>query len=143
MPTSQAEYMNATAVSLFRTFPTPCARERSIYEMPSPLCSRFYRDLVGIWILLEKLDGSVVEDGRLEMKLGGSNSGTGLTAALMAQFLFTGAGAAGVATCAACGNLFLPRRRPQAGENSYCSDCGIRAAWREAQRRRRRIGCEE
>ena len=51
MPTSQAEYMNATAVSLFRTFPTPCARERSIYETPSPLRLRCYRDFVGILIL--------------------------------------------------------------------------------------------
>src|SRR5207248_4512921 len=34
---SEAEYMNATALSPFRTFRRSCARERSIYELPRPL----------------------------------------------------------------------------------------------------------
>jgi predicted RNA-binding Zn-ribbon protein involved in translation (DUF1610 family) len=80
----------------------------------------------------------VVEDGRFEIKLAGSCPETGLAAALATEFLFTVAGAAGIATCAACGKLFMPRRRPRAKEKSYCPECGIRAAWREAQRRRRR-----
>ncbi len=79
----------------------------------------------------------VVENGRFDIKLGNPHMGAGLPAALATQLLFTIAGAVGITTCASCGRTFMPRRRPRAGENSYCENCGIRAAWREAQRRRR------
>lgn len=79
----------------------------------------------------------VVENGKLDIKLGGRFYSTGLSAALATELLFTLAGASKFGTCASCGRLFLLRRRPRKGENSYCSNCGIRAAWREAQRRRR------
>jgi predicted RNA-binding Zn-ribbon protein involved in translation (DUF1610 family) len=78
----------------------------------------------------------VVEDGRFEVKLG-SHIATGLPAALASQLLFTLAGSAPLVTCASCGKLFPPRRRPPAGQRAYCPNCGIRAAWREAQSRRR------
>jgi hypothetical protein len=80
----------------------------------------------------------VVENGRFDVKLGGEGYATGLPAALTSQLLFTLAGASGLATCADCGRLFAPRRRPRKGQNSYCQNCGIRAAWRAAQRKRRK-----
>lgn len=81
----------------------------------------------------------VVENGKFDIKLGGRFLTTGLSAALTTQLLFTLAGGSGLATCSnpTCGRLFPPKRRPRVGENSYCPNCGIRAAWREAQRRRR------
>jgi predicted RNA-binding Zn-ribbon protein involved in translation (DUF1610 family) len=79
----------------------------------------------------------IVEGCRFDVKLGGSFLTTGLPAALTSQLLFTLAGSAGLATCANCGKLFAPRRRPAAGQKAYCPNCGIRAAWREAQQRRR------
>jgi predicted RNA-binding Zn-ribbon protein involved in translation (DUF1610 family) len=80
----------------------------------------------------------VIEAGRFEIKLGGQGYITALPAALTTQLLFTLAGASGIATCAECGRLFMPRRKPRKGENSYCPNCGIRAAWRTAQDRRRK-----
>lgn len=82
----------------------------------------------------------VAENGRFDIKLGGGFLATGLPAALTTQLFFTLAGASKLATCASCGALFTPRRRPSKGRNSYCQNCGIRAAWREAQRRRREKG---
>jgi hypothetical protein len=79
----------------------------------------------------------VLQDGRFDIKLGGASPVTGLASALTTQFLFTVAGAAGLATCAGCGALFMPRRRPAKNRRSYCTECGIRAAWRNAQQRRR------
>lgn len=80
----------------------------------------------------------VVESCKFEVKFGGGSLVTGLSAALVTQLLFTVAGAAEIGTCASCGRSFSLRRRPRAGENSYCPECGIRAAWRDAQRRRRK-----
>jgi predicted RNA-binding Zn-ribbon protein involved in translation (DUF1610 family) len=80
----------------------------------------------------------VVENGKLDIKLGGRFLLTGLPAALTTQLLFTLAGVSKFGTCASCGRLFPVRRQPRKGENSYCPNCGIRAAWREAQRRRRK-----
>jgi predicted RNA-binding Zn-ribbon protein involved in translation (DUF1610 family) len=76
----------------------------------------------------------VVEDGKFAVKLGGRQ---GLPAALTSQLLFTLAGALGIGTCASCGKLFPLSRRARKGKNSYCPNCGIRAAWRDAQQRRR------
>ena len=79
----------------------------------------------------------VVEDFRFEVKLCGSFLATGLPAALTSQLLYTVASSVGLATCAGCGELFPPRRRPPPGQRAYCTKCGIRVAWREAQQRRR------
>jgi len=49
----------------------------------------------------------------------------------------------GFTVCSACGQPYVPSRRPRAGENHYCRDCGQRAASRLGQRRyreRRRSG---
>jgi len=80
----------------------------------------------------------VVEGGKFDIKVSGCFFSTGLPAALVTQFLFTLAGASGLGTCSSCGRLFMLKRRPQKGKNSYCPDCGIRAAWRAAQQRRRK-----
>ena len=36
----------------------------------------------------------------------------------------------GTHVCQACGSLFTPKRKPQAGRNSYCPSCGPTAAKR-------------
>jgi len=80
----------------------------------------------------------VVEDGRFAIKLGSSGEySAGLPAALTTQFLTSIVGAVNLATCASCGCLFPTRRRPRAGQDSFCENCGIHAAWRAAQQRRR------
>jgi hypothetical protein len=82
----------------------------------------------------------VEEHGRFDIKFGGAGGyTTALATALTTQFLFSISGAAGrLATCGGCGRLFPPRRRPRAGEASFCASCGIHAAWRAAQARRRK-----
>jgi hypothetical protein len=44
-------------------------------------------------------------------------------------------GAKEVSTCSACGGFYLPDRRPPAGRNHYCQECGKKAANRVAIRR--------
>jgi hypothetical protein len=71
---------------------------------------------------------------RLEIQISGSPP---LPGALALQIMLTLTKSAGVAVCSGCGELFSPSRRPNPNRNSYCRACGTRAAWREAQARRR------
>ena len=43
----------------------------------------------------------------------------------------------GVALCDSCGQTFLPKRQPRGDRRSYCTNCGPRARWRDAQRHHR------
>jgi hypothetical protein len=61
----------------------------------------------------------------------------GLGGALSIQIMMLAGQSRGVAICSSCARPFSPSRRPSADRMSYCSSCGIRAAWRDAQRRRR------
>ncbi|MGO9451559.1 MAG: hypothetical protein ACLQDV_11025 [Candidatus Binataceae bacterium] len=61
----------------------------------------------------------------------------GLGSALALQLMTLSGQSKGIAICSSCARPFPPRRRPSAARESYCSKCGIRAAWRDAQRRRR------
>ena len=76
---------------------------------------------------------------RFEIRIAGAPP---LPGALALQIVLTLTRSAGVAICSGCGTLFPPSRRPNPNRNSYCKSCGMRAAWREAQARRRakRIG---
>jgi hypothetical protein len=60
-----------------------------------------------------------------------------LWAALALQMASVISGGAGLATCSACGTLYQPTRMPVPGRNTFCSQCGKRAAWRIAKRRER------
>lgn len=76
---------------------------------------------------------------RFEIRIAGAPP---LPGALALQIVLTLTRSAGIAICSGCGKLFPPSRRPNPNRNSYCKSCGMRAAWREAQARRRakRIG---
>lgn len=39
--------------------------------------------------------------------------------------------------CSSCGQPYIPKRAPNPNRRHYCSNCGINAAWRTAQRDRR------
>jgi hypothetical protein len=56
---------------------------------------------------------------------------------LALQLLLGVSGSAGFVLCSACGQPYVPARAPAAGRLHYCAQCGIRAAWKLAQRRRR------
>lgn len=65
-------------------------------------------------------------------------SGRGLFAALAVQLLFECSRTDGLAVCTSCGTPFLPAaRRPRRDHNAYCSDCGLKAAQRDAAARYR------
>jgi hypothetical protein len=72
---------------------------------------------------------------RFEIRISGAPP---LPGALALQIMLALTRSAGVAVCSGCGKIFPPSRRPNPDRNSYCNSCGMRAAWREAQARRRR-----
>ena len=79
---------------------------------------------------------------RFEVEIGGLPA---LPGALALQIMLTLTRSVGFAVCSSCGKLFPPSRRPNPNRNTYCQACGIRAAWREAQTRRRErklVGCK-
>jgi DNA-directed RNA polymerase subunit RPC12/RpoP len=71
---------------------------------------------------------------RFEVRISGAPP---LAGALALQIMLALTRWSGIAICASCGKLFPPSRRPNPNRNTYCQACGIRAAWREAQARRR------
>ena len=62
-------------------------------------------------------------------------AGKGLFGALALQLLLTTAKSQGLAICTSCGDPYTPTRKPAAGRDNYCPDCGKQAARREASRR--------
>jgi hypothetical protein len=62
----------------------------------------------------------------------------GLGSALAMQFMILVGQSKGFAICASCARPFPPKRQVSPSRESYCGKCGIRAAWRDAQRRRRK-----
>jgi hypothetical protein len=71
---------------------------------------------------------------RFEIRISGTPP---LPGALALQIMLAVTRSAGVAICSSCGKPFAPSRRPNSNRDAYCKACGIRAAWREAQARRR------
>jgi hypothetical protein len=61
----------------------------------------------------------------------------GLGSLLALQLMTLAGRSKGIAICSSCAVPFPPKRKPTAARASYCAKCGIRAAWRDAQRRRR------
>lgn len=69
-----------------------------------------------------------------QMQLGGD----GLMGTLAVQLFFACAQTGGLALCASCGTPFLPSgRRRRKDLNAYCSECGLKAALRDAAARYR------
>lgn len=72
------------------------------------------------------------------VKLGSSRPFGGLFAALAVQTLMAACRSEGLYVCHGCGRPFAlgpTERRRQAGRNTYCPDCGLRAARRDASER--------
>src|SRR6266567_3425009 len=64
--------------------------------------------------------------------------GDGLIGALAVQLFFACSQTGGLALCASCGTPFLPTgRRRRKDLNAYCSECGLKAALRDAAARYR------
>jgi hypothetical protein len=72
--------------------------------------------------------------GNPQVQLGGD----GLIGALAVQLFFACAQTGGLALCASCGTPFLPTgRRRRKDLHAYCSECGLKAALRDAAARYR------
>jgi hypothetical protein len=72
--------------------------------------------------------------GNPQVQLGGD----GLIGALAVQLFFACAQTGGLALCVSCGTPFLPTgRRRRKDLNAYCSECGLKAALRDAAARYR------
>ena len=70
-----------------------------------------------------------------QMQLGGD----GLIGALAVQLFFASSQSGGLTLCVSCGTPFLPAgRRRRRDLNAYCSECGLKAAMRDASARYRK-----
>jgi hypothetical protein len=76
--------------------------------------------------------------GTIVVRLATSNNWSGLFGGLAALLLFAVSKVGGLQTCSSCGGIYRPVRSPVAGRNRYCSECGLRAAWRTASAKRYR-----
>ena len=77
------------------------------------------------------------QNGKRAVRLAGG----GLLGALAVQLVFEVCRTDGLAVCTSCGTPYLPAtRRPRRDQNPYCSDCGIKAARRDAAARYRQTG---
>ena len=64
--------------------------------------------------------------------------GTSLFGALAVQLLMAVSRTGGLAICSGCGAPYVPKRRPNPRRRRYCPQCGLKAAWRDAQAAQRR-----
>ncbi len=64
--------------------------------------------------------------------------GGGLLPSLALQMILAVSRTDAIVLCNFCGKPYFPKRTPNPNRRSYCSDCGIKAAWRDAQRERRK-----
>jgi len=74
----------------------------------------------------------------LRVSIGGENMFGALATQLLAAVTRTRA----LALCSSCGKPYSPRRRAARGRRGFCSRCGLKAAWREAQRNLRTLKAE-
>jgi len=103
-------------------------------EMPSGAWQEI-RSLIEDWRFIAPLQiGCKLQGGRLTVGLQPVHSRSSLSAILAAQTLFAAARSSGLTTCSACGRLYLLSRRIQEGRRRYCTECGRRAAQRDASR---------
>ncbi len=92
---------------------------------------------INTWLLLAGARPQcTARKGGIDLGLSGDPS-TKLAGELGIQLMKAISRVEGLALCAECGVPFIPRRRPVPGEDRYCKNCGLRAAWRAAARRGR------
>jgi hypothetical protein len=71
-----------------------------------------------------------------------SVGGISLFGALAGQLLAAVNRTKSFSVCASCGKSYSPNRRKALGRRGYCKKCGLKAAWRDAQRNRRTLIAE-
>jgi hypothetical protein len=100
-----------------------------------PFQRRTLSGVLNYWLQLGGVRQQLEWSGpKPQVQLGGH----GLIGALTVQLLFDCSRTDGLAVCASCGTPFLPgSRRPRRDRNTYCSDCGLKAAARDAAARYR------
>jgi len=80
---------------------------------------------------------------RILLQVEGKRSRLGLfplpacLAQLGIQLALVVAGRQGMAVCAGCARFFATKSQPRRDRNHYCPKCGLKTAWRDAQRRKR------
>jgi hypothetical protein len=93
------------------------------------------RSLIDDWLFIAPMQvGCMLQRGRLTVGLKPVNELSSLSAVVAAQTLSFATRSSGLTTCSACGRLCLPSLRIQEGRRRYCSNCGRRAAQRDASR---------
>ncbi len=92
-------------------------------------------EVINYWLRAAAVRPSMTWSGdKPSVELGGE----GLFGALAVQLLFDSSRTDGLTVCTSCGTPFLPAfRRPRRDRNPYCSDCGMKAAARDAAARYR------
>jgi hypothetical protein len=88
------------------------------------------------WLSLAPVRASCLLDkrGRLALRLEPSQPLSALFAVLGLQVFFARSGTGSLLICSSCGRPYLPKRLPRTGTHTYCLDCGIKAAQRQASR---------
>ena len=70
-------------------------------------------------------------------------SGAGMLGSVARELLMAAFTHQRMTTCSGCSVLFFPKRRPTPNRRSYCPDCGLRAARRDASREFRRLNLDQ
>ena len=92
--------------------------------------------IISAWVDAAALRPRCIAVGHsIETKLAAPNPYSGLFAVISSQILFAAAKANRLYSCSACGRLYIPKHKPTFGRDTYCPQCGIRAAWRAASAR--------
>jgi len=91
------------------------------------------------WLMLAPLRVKLVSKGtkRLQADIGlePAHRYSALSSMLAVRTLVAALKGTGLLVCSSCGRVYLPRRKPAEGRDSYCPSCGIKAAWRAASAR--------
>jgi predicted RNA-binding Zn-ribbon protein involved in translation (DUF1610 family) len=96
-------------------------------------------EFVNRWLDLAGLQlRALAEDGRVTMQLVPALNSGWLFAAIAARIAFIATGAPGLYTCSSCKQPYAPEHVPNNGENTFCPNCGEKAAWRAASAKYRR-----
>ena len=90
-----------------------------------------------IWLRAFRVRPEILYDRRAKRFHVRLRGRPGLGSALALQIMTLACQSRGIAICSGCAQPFPPKRRPSLTRESYCPKCGIRAAWRDAQHRRR------
>lgn len=117
-------------------------KERPVWQRNAKAASRRMTELLSDLLAIGDVrPRAAMLSGRPSVTLGGRGEYWGLFGALAVQMLMATTRSDGLYICHACGRPFAlgpTERRRQATRNTYCPDCGLRAARRDASERWRR-----